>query len=407
MQEPAGDVEGCGVFHGGPRHDPSPAAHNESHFAFLDRVSSPFWARVRSLVDEWLGRLPEHAQAGVRGQLQSGDNRAFKSAFWELYVHESLVRLGFDVEVHPELSHTDARPDFLATGERGSLVVEAAYVASSDEDVAASRRRDDLYEALDQLGSPNFFLWIELDKEGPASPPAAGLRTRLEEWLGELDPDRVSLPGAPGRLEDLPILAWEEQGWEITFRAIPKSPQARGKPGIRPLGVFGTGEASLVDDQTPLRRKLAKKSRKYAPLDQPFLVAIWHGALSSDDWAVENVLIGQEVVQVSRDQSQEARLVRRPNGFFGGPAAARRENVSGVLLINRLDPASVATSAPGLWLNPRAAHPLPASTLPWRTTSFDPMTGQKSEQPASTSPADLFGLPDDWPGPDPPFPNCE
>lgn len=83
------------IFSVTTRTDPSRANHGESQFQFLDRVSGSFWDQVRDLVEDWFSRLCPDAQADVRSRLRSRDNRQSKGAFFELYLHECLLRMGY------------------------------------------------------------------------------------------------------------------------------------------------------------------------------------------------------------------------------------------------------------------------------------------------------------------------
>src|SRR4051812_45213903 len=120
------------VFDELTRSDPSPRSENESSSRFLNRAHTPYWAAVRGLIEEWFSRLPDANQAEVSGRLRSTDDRQFHGAFWELYLHESLVRCGFEVDCHPELRGTSRRPDFLARRDGDAMYVEArvAYESS-------------------------------------------------------------------------------------------------------------------------------------------------------------------------------------------------------------------------------------------------------------------------------------
>jgi hypothetical protein len=153
-------VVGCSVsiFSTTPRTDPSPAAHGDSHFQFLDRVSGPYWDEVRDLLEDWFSRLCPDAQADVMGRLRSKDDRQFNGAFFELYLHECLLRMGYSVKCHPKLESTNRRPDFLAEKDGRSIYFEARSASSSDVAVGAAARRNTVYESLDKLDSPNFFL---------------------------------------------------------------------------------------------------------------------------------------------------------------------------------------------------------------------------------------------------------
>jgi hypothetical protein len=249
------------IFSMTTRTDPSPAALGDGHFQFLDRVSGPYWDQVRHLIEDWFSRLCSESQGDVRGRLRSKDDRQFNGAFFELYLHECLLRMGYSVTCHPELEGTSRRPDFLAEKNGSSIYVEARSASSSDVAVSKSARVNTVYESLNKLDSPNFFLWIDVAKHGDDPLRARPLRGRLEKWLAELNPDEHSMKDR--RRKDLPAFSHEDAGWRIEFRAIPKSPDARGIEGVRPLGIFGGGTAQWVQDDETIRGVLLDKGSAY------------------------------------------------------------------------------------------------------------------------------------------------
>src|SRR3712207_8522149 len=60
-------------------------------------------------------------------------------AFFEVYLHECLRRMGYSVTCHPELEGTSRRPDFLAKKGGRSIFVEARSASASD--VRSEERR--------------------------------------------------------------------------------------------------------------------------------------------------------------------------------------------------------------------------------------------------------------------------
>ena len=62
----------------------------------------------------------------------------------------------------------------------------------------------------------------------------------------------------------------------------------------------------------------------------------------------------------------------------------------------------VTRIVPELWVNPWASRPLEAR-LPWTTRVIVQGDGTLAHKPASISPAQLFGLPRDWPSPEAAF----
>lgn len=389
------------VFSAITRTDPSPAAHGDGQFKFLDRVSGPFWDQVRDLMEDWFSRLCSDARADVLGRLRSKDDRQVRGAFFELYLHECLLRMGYRVTCHPLLEGTTRRPDFLAQKDGRLMYVEARSASSSNVSVGASARVNTVYESLDKMDSPNFFLWIEVVRQGPAPLGARPLRRRLEKWLRGLNPDEVTLGG---RREDLPSLRYEEAvredddpGWVIEFWALPRSPEARGREGARPLGVFGGGEARFVQDEEGILGALSDKGAAYGPLGAPFVVAVASGSMSLDEEDVLKALYGTEVLQISTatEGTESHAYVREPDGYwYAGDHWAHRR-VSGVLVVKQLHPAFVGNQTHTIWEHPDPDHPLEVLPM-WRRAAVG-ADGRMAYVDPERSQADWFDLGDPWP----------
>jgi hypothetical protein len=74
--------------------------------------------------------------------------------------------MGYSVTCHPKLDGTNRRPDFLAEKDGHSIYFEARSASPSDVAVGAAARLNAVYESLDKLDSPNFFLWIDVVEQG-------------------------------------------------------------------------------------------------------------------------------------------------------------------------------------------------------------------------------------------------
>ncbi|WP_146758849.1 hypothetical protein [Micromonospora noduli] len=381
------------------RTDPSPAVHGDARFKFLDRVSGAYWDQVRDVIEDWFSRLCPDAQADVRGRLRSKDDRQFSGAFFELYLHECLLRMGYTVTCHPVLVGTTRRPDFLAEKDGRSVYVEARSASDSDVAVGAAARINAVHESLNRLDSPNFFLWIEVVRQGPGPLRAKPLRGRLERWLSGLDPDKVPLGG---RRDDLPSHLYKEQtegddvSWIIEFWAIPKSSEARGREGVRPLGIFG-GNAASVNDEDGIRGALSDKGAAYGPLGAPFIVAVASSSMSLDDHDVRNALYGTEMLQIATapDGTESHAVVREANGYWYAGDNWDHRGVSAVLVVKQLHPAFVGNQQHTIWEHPDPAHAIEALPI-WRSAILGADGRMEFDDPPRTQ-SDWFGLGDPWP----------
>ncbi len=82
------------LFDKGRRVDAAAVHRGESHFEFLNRVDTPFWQRVRDLLDPWVAHYSADNRPDLVERLRSKLGSQHLPAFWELYLHESLRRDG-------------------------------------------------------------------------------------------------------------------------------------------------------------------------------------------------------------------------------------------------------------------------------------------------------------------------
>jgi hypothetical protein len=379
--------EGDSLFDSVERSRKEPATHEETNFQFLNRIAGPFWERVRGLADLWYQRIPPSQGGDLRNRFRSKNSASTLAAFWEIYIHEALLRHGFDVTVHPKIPSSERSPDFLAESDSASFYVEATSYFDQERTSGEERRRDRLYDAVNKLWNPNFHVWIDIESEGESSPPGAPLRDALDRWLADLDPDAVNASHEPGNMFDLPNFTWERDGWTISFWAIPIKPEAKGQADSRLLGVYGTGEAKFIDDK-------------------PFMVALSCHTLFVDHISIVDALYGDEAVQFGHNADGEVvtRGIRHPNGFWRGPDGPRNRRVSAVLLGRNVTPWSVTDRAPELWHHPFANHPLDVELI-FPTQQLNVNQGRLVKSDAGMSMHEFFGLPPEWPGPDEAFPD--
>lgn len=387
------------------RSDASPAGHSEGHFAFLNRVAGPFWDRTRDTVELWASHFPESAKADVVARLRSNDDGQAMAAYWELYLHESLLAQGFALTPHVELADARGRPDFFVERADVAFYLEATRVGSSDTEAASANRRNTVYESLERLDSPDFFLWIHVEAEGVTSPSARQMRDAVAVWLSGLDYEAVQRAFDEDGLDALPTFEWEGDGWQVTFRPISKG-EARGRPGIRPLGIFQVGGAEAVGDVGQVRRNLEEKSRRYGRPDLPLVIALAvDSGLFQPEYTMSAALFGSYAAQWD-PETLEATEGRLPDGFWRGTHTRGQRNtrVSAVLAVGNVRPYHFTDREPVLWHNPWAVVPM-LDVLPWESVSGDLSTGALRRRDATLRAHEIFGVPEGWPGPEDPFPD--
>jgi len=297
---------------------------------FLNRVHTPYWAAVRDLIEDWFARLPDKAQKDVRGRLRSKDNRQFHGAFWELYLHETLVRSGFDVECHPEVQGTTRVPDFLARRGDAAMYIEARTTFEQAVDPGDDKRLAQLLTALNRLEDPNFHLWVEVAAQGPADVRVGPLRKELESWLGGLDPDELLQQlEVGGDIDAVGAVEWKVEGWRLIVHPVPKAPGRRGVAGPA-VGIHGPAQASMIDNVGPMRAALSDKGSAYGNLEYPFVIALRSSSDFADDFDVLGALFGSSVARLVRlFRLVGTRTVKRQPSKFECPTATGTQATTG------------------------------------------------------------------------------
>jgi hypothetical protein len=381
------------------RSDPLPKHQGEDSFAFLNRVSTPFWAVVRQTVEEWFSRYPEAEQRELRSGLRSRLSGRHFGAWWELYLHELFLRLGYAIEVHPTLAWTKRRPDFRITRDGRTALVEAAALFSgiSSKGGPTGAAPGWMSAAVEAVESPDFFInYDEVLAEGEDQLKRKEVAEPLKEWIDGLDADQVRVEIEKG--EEPPEFVLRRRGWEVGFYAWPLKPDRRGRPDHRVVGA-GPAMGGPVDDIDQLESKLKAKAGRYGRPEEPFVIAVLCLSSFMERLDIEQALFGREAVVI--EGKGTGRLVRQRNGFWFRGEAPINRRVSAVLTAVCVQPWSVTKIAPELWLNPWAERELGKKWPFTRSSAND--SGEILREEGDPDMAGLFGLPREWP-PGEPFP---
>lgn len=372
--------------------------YSESDFDYLNRSARKYCERMRSLLEEWLGHYPIDEREELIKRFRSSDDINFKSAFFELYLHELLLRLGFKIEIHPQIAGESTHPEFLASLDtKSKFYLEATLSVGHIEEVAAEKRENIVYDTLDKMDSPNFFIGVKIEGLPKTPPPGAKWRLFLAKELSKLDPDELATRLKEGGLESMPKWTMNHDGWNITFQPIPKSPQARGKKGIRPLGLRFFG-FSLSKDHIYIRNAIRDKSTKYGTLNLPYIVAVNILSIFSNDISIKDALFGEEVITAFQkgDGTFNYKPGRKHNGAWWGPRGPQNTRVSGVMTFAYLAQRNIPQVNPILWHNPWAKQPLNPDIWPLPQRIINKQKGIL-ELKEGKRVAEVFNLPENWP----------
>ena len=143
----------------------------------------------------------------------------------------------------------------------------------SKKESPADRRINALYDAINRLDSPDFFIGIEIRRAPNENPPARRMRSLLRQRLSTADWDELTRLVSSEGPERLPSWCYEHEGWKVDFSPIPKSAGLRGQTGVRPIGmVFERG--GWIDSRRALLNAMESKARAYDDLGMPYVIAV-------------------------------------------------------------------------------------------------------------------------------------
>ena len=367
------DIEQHGFDHESPP---------KSSFRYLNESDSPDATRKRKCLESWFNRIPSAAQSDIRSRLRSDDDNVHEEAFFELYVHELLIRVGCTLSVHPQTDGSDTRPDFLVRHGAHRFYLEATVVGRRAGPFTRSRNEQDVINKLNTLNSANFSIGV--DMEGTLS-RTLGLEqvTRpFKELLNAHEPDEVQRLIDEGGLHYAPSRSIECGDWALTGWLKPISSENRRR-GIAPQQiVIEPYQVKWSDSATPVRKALIRKARKYGDLSAPLVVAVnIRDAYYAGQISDLEVLLGDEQILSSHGHSElTPRTHYRGNGVWG-----RTSKIDAVLRFHKVDAWNLTNASVCLYSNPRykaGSLPDPLFRLPYAKAHHGEVRWFGGESPA-------------------------
>lgn len=313
------------------RTDAGPAAYAEPHFRYWNRSARKDIGIVRAVLEEWFARYPAEHAAELRSRIR-GDDISFNAGVFELLLHETLLRLGCSLEIHPTVPNSTRRPEFRVTEPDGATWYLEAVVASgeSKEEATVRTLKNRIYDALNEVDCPDYFINIEIEHAEKNQLPVSRLKAFVRQQLDAKAP-------TPWR--------FESGQWVIEFGLMPRGARSRGRTGVRPLGIQFI-PMHVIKSAEAIREAIRAKAKRYGSMDAPFIIAV--NALC------EHVDQHDETDALFGDLGPYGRY---PNGAWRDVRGPRNTRVSGVFIASRFEPWKLATTEVRLYHHPVAAMP--------------------------------------------------
>ena len=106
--------------------------------------------RRRNKLEAWFKTYPDENKQDLRSRLRSGDDHIFEGAYFDLFLHELLTRLGFSLTAHPEIPDTNRRPDFLAYWNNQCFYLEATTAGLKSGPFTRNRNEENVLDKINR-----------------------------------------------------------------------------------------------------------------------------------------------------------------------------------------------------------------------------------------------------------------
>lgn len=371
------------VFSVYERTDTSPQKNSESVFSCLDRSARPEIRHIRDVIESWLKGYPVPEVNELVKRMRSTE---FDSAYFELLVYTFFVQSGMYVTIHPSVVGSTKRPDFLVRDGDKEFIVEAVNVGDiSDEERGRLNVIARLYDAIDELVSPGFFLHLKELYVVPKSQPNMQKVRKFVEGENEL----ISRMDATEIQEYENV--YEDERVRIVLGAIAMSEaKANAKPK-RSIGMYPTVFAWSKGDQL-IKKAIESKATKYGDSPLPYVIAVncvTEMGIDGDD--IINALYGTEVQHCY--DGKIVSVTRKANGVFHNATNPINRQVSAVLIAS-VNPWNLSDARYELYMNPWATFRFESEILSIRVAN---VIGDELRYRGETNLLSTLGLPEGWP----------
>ncbi len=332
-----------------------PSSLLEPTYNFLNRSARPSIERIRQLLQSWFDGYPDDEKQEFASRFRMGSDGDIDSPFFELYIHEFLLRNNYYPTVHPDKKDSLKKPDFLVLqdGEQKAYIEAVLITGESDQEQKEQKRRDQLLDIINRAGANDFFFSISFIKTKEQQLSANRVIAFLKRKCSEINPDELAEKVSKEGIDVLPTWIFEDNGWEIEFSPLPIKPESRGKKNIRPIGL-STSDFKFIDSQKSIINSLSKKANKYGSFQEPYVIAV----NITDPFAELIDVIQALYGDLKVSDSSEITLLGTDSGFWGDWNHANNQGVSAILLTLRLNPLSICKTNLNLFINPWARYPI-------------------------------------------------
>jgi hypothetical protein len=329
------------------------ADYSEPTYKYLNTSDREGLSAIRAMLEEWFSKYPDSERDEFIERFRNNKDSQFYSAFFELLVHELLLRLGYEVDIHPKLKNNPSRPDFLVQSQTGEefYVEVATFTGMTTEEEAQEKNMNRIIDTINEIKTYNFFIKLNIIKYPKHSISAIKIKESLERELEGLNPDICAAMINTYGFDALPKWRFFDEDFEFEFTPIPKDKQFRTELTSKPIGSI-SGKVEWMNYKGELKKTLKKKS-KYGNLGKPYILALNYLSSFSPYHRIIDTLYGT----LNYDTYSNQETPRNNDGVWSSNIISAYRNISGLLFINELYPWATHFQDFKLYLNPWAKIP--------------------------------------------------
>lgn len=373
------------LFENKKRTDLRPANHLDDDYKYYDRSAKPMFGKIRNLLNSWFDNYPEEHQQS----LKTGFKNNFQAAFFELFIHELFKKQGFKLIPHPNVEGTTKQPDFLVSGNSIEFYLEAKHASDlSEQNNSVDKRKSLLYDEINKIESPDFFLHInELRIKTEQQPSAKKIIQHIKNDLLSHNHREVKEIFEKFEFDQCPKIKYSDDKVDIVISILPKVLYPSDKVEDRAIGVYPV-ETTWGGAQYAIKKAIINKAGRYGNLNLPYLICINSTSRSGTDTEdVFNALFGSSQISLHTYKSSRAY-----DGVFINSKGPIFTRVSGILVTN-VYPSNLHIANHWLVKHPFASRELNFDSI---NLSRIEVLNNKIESIEGYNIKDILGISDDW-----------
>lgn len=336
------------------------AKHSELAYDYYDSSALTDMTDIREYLNSWFDLFPEIEKK----ELKTRFKKEFDSAFYELFLFTLFSRIGYEVEVHPVITGSKKRPDFLIKDGSFEFYLEAKIDKDmSNKDEAQEKSLSHLYDSLSNIQTEKFLLEIkEIEIKSSQQPESKNLIKSIETWLENIDFSYVHSLCEKGEFDKLPKFVVDNEKLLLELLPIPMNEEFHGKSEESPLGMY-PAKSFIGGPVESLRKAIQRKVKRYGKLDKPYLIAINElSKIGVTENEIYYAIFG--ILNLSSDYNQPDKPIRAQDGIVIGNNGFRNRNING-FLITKANPHNLHVADYWLIKHPDACLELDFDKLPF------------------------------------------